>query len=122
MCSGSMVVAILAMIPTLRTQVYVCYLQLNKFSNTQAHKSDIDVSSYSHRGVVYNTVVKFNKDGVHTQAAYVPGVSYGCDIKHTDICKQRGILYREIIVLFVFDRKVLIDASNLLLHLYFFIF
>ncbi|XP_045176557.2 transmembrane 7 superfamily member 3-like [Mercenaria mercenaria] len=64
---------------------------LNKFSNTQSHKSFVDVSSYSHRGVVYNTMVKFNKDDVHTRAVYIPVVSYRCDIEHTDICKQRDV-------------------------------
>ncbi|KAL4225475.1 Transmembrane 7 superfamily member 3 [Mactra antiquata] len=66
--------------------------KVHSTSNSGGQKSTIDIASYKSRGVVYTIVVTYSnkKTGHVTKAAYIPVVSYGCDIEHQDVCKQRN--------------------------------
>ncbi|XP_052800501.1 transmembrane 7 superfamily member 3-like [Mya arenaria] len=62
-------------------------------SNSEAQKSQIHVSSYPKRGVIYSIVARYlNSAGQKTTfASYVPTVSYGCNLQDDHSCGEKDV-------------------------------
>lgn len=58
--------------------------------NKNSVKSLFKVASYTGRGVIYNIVVKDSTNKMVTMAAYIPIVTYACDLLNSSSCDMIG--------------------------------